>query len=493
LGSVFSCKSPPSVGAVSDEAAETFAAEQGDSQERPGPGQDVPEIFLPGESGAKEEPELDVPPQSPEGEIPEEDPDFLTRAAEPSLNLAEIALPPPVMEQDPPENTGISPQAAPETLERNRLPDPLPPALQKEPLTQALPPAAASPPPQAEQALPPSRPVIPEVPPSRETPPPPLLRPPEREAPRQPSPLPGNSLPEAPALPPGDEEKIVFSRTVRLTAGQLLEIPFRGAGWVYLGELGSRRGIVYDSRRLDPEGQTFVFRAEAAGTYTLKFYRQDFIRDYILNDYVQVIVGEAPENSGLGWFKPPEDRGRVVAEPRWPAIESGLYSRSAGTGETASPETANVPPVQGVQSPGREDPAAAPLPLPGPGGLPERPIPPEGTAPGVSPEASAAPSPLSLEDPDPQEYVRRAQMEYDAGRVGGALSVLDELKARFPVLSDEALWLYGQLLEASSPARDIRRALDCYRRLIQEYPQSPRVSDARRRITYLERYYLNIR
>jgi hypothetical protein len=49
------------------------------------------------------------------------------------------------------------------------------------------------------------------------------------------------------------------------------------------------------------------------------------------------------------------------------------------------------------------------------------------------------------------------------------------------------------LYEASGPTRDIRTALDYYRRIIREYPQSRRYDEARRRIAYLERYYINIR
>jgi outer membrane protein assembly factor BamD (BamD/ComL family) len=73
-----------------------------------------------------------------------------------------------------------------------------------------------------------------------------------------------------------------------------------------------------------------------------------------------------------------------------------------------------------------------------------------------------------------------------------ALSILDQYREIYPVGSDEAWWLYGQLLEANSPSRDVRSALDYYRRLVREYPQSPRFDEARRRIAYLERYYFNI-
>jgi Tfp pilus assembly protein PilF len=90
------------------------------------------------------------------------------------------------------------------------------------------------------------------------------------------------------------------------------------------------------------------------------------------------------------------------------------------------------------------------------------------------------------------EYLRRAREEYDAGRLSPALNMLDQYRTRFPLGSDEALWLYAHIYEAPGASRNIRSALDYYRRLVNEYPQSQRYAEARRRIAYLERYYINI-
>jgi hypothetical protein len=308
-------------------------------------------------------------------------------------------------------------------------------------------------------------------------------------------PAPINPVPDLPARTPPPavpEAELVFSRILRATVGQLAEIPFRGTGWVYLGEIGSRRGLAYDSRRLDPEGQSFIFRCETPGTYVLKFYKQDFIRDYILNDHVQVIVGEAPESSGLGLFNPPIDRGRVIAEPRWPPLDR---EREALAAEIPA-GLEEAPPAAQPAAPSE---AATPSPAPSeaatPGGVPS----PE-TAAGIAPpperggneESPAERTPVLPEQSLPEAYQEKAQEEFDAGRVAGAIAVLDQFRERFPAGSDEAWWLYGQFYEANSPVRDIRLAVDYYRRLIREFPQSPRVPAAQRRIAYLERYYFNI-
>jgi hypothetical protein len=299
------------------------------------------------------------------------------------------------------------------------------------------------------------------------------------------------------------EAEMAFSRTVRATVGQLVVIPFRGTGWVYLGEAAAQRGIVYDSRRLDPEGQNFVFRTEAVGEYALKFYRQDFIRDFILNDYVKVIVGPPPETAGTGWFNPSIDRGRVIAEPRWPTSLAEAEALRADTRPSRSDSpaptepvnppsvpqtgTSSPPPAEPVNPPSAQPPATAPL------------VPPPAQPPATPPTAPLPPStapaqPTLPADPavDLDLYLEKAKEEFNAGRVASAISILDQLRAYYPIEGDEVLWLYGQFYEANSPSRNILTSLEYYRRLMQEYPQSSRYDDARRRVAYLQRYYINI-
>jgi outer membrane protein assembly factor BamD (BamD/ComL family) len=124
----------------------------------------------------------------------------------------------------------------------------------------------------------------------------------------------------------------------------------------------------------------------------------------------------------------------------------------------------------------------------------------EGAAQGVAqlPAAPETPSasdqfPALPQDTLPDEFMRRAREEYDAGRIASAIAILDQFRALYPAGSDEAWWLYAQCYEANSPSRDILMSLEYYRRLVQEFSQSSRSSDARRRIAFLERFYINIR
>ncbi|MDR1636532.1 MAG: hypothetical protein LBR93_04270 [Treponema sp.] len=475
--------------------------------------------------------------------------------------------PPPPVQPPVPATAPEQPPVPPPPPEQ----PPVPAAVQEQPPVPAAAPEqpariSPSPPPfirpAGEAPAPaPARTPVP-LPPAPPAEPPAWTRQNQAESRPSPQPAPASPAEPSPVEPsPAADEGVNFSRIVRATVGQLVEIPFRGTGWVYLGEMGSRQGLAYGSRRLDPEGQSFIFRAEEAGTYGLKFYKQDFVRDYILNDYVQVIVGESPEAAATGWFNPVTDRGRSVAEPRWPTAAEeaeafrnpnaagaegvnparGTQRPAAPPGQapaqgaalSGQPESPAAPPPAGAlvlspapagqraerteapapatQTAGRTDapppqaPAAGPArseDLPGqsevspavpaaPVSVPPEPIPAETPPSGdSSPPAEAASGP---EEDSPDHYLRRAREEFEAGRVAPAIALLDRFRERSPAGSDETWWLYGQFYEANSPSRDIRSSLDYYRRLLREYPQSSRCNDARKRIAYLERYYINIR
>jgi TolA-binding protein len=499
---------------LSEVAAATPVPEETMPLEEPaGPASDLDEIDF-GAAHLEEEP-LPTALLEPEAEQADSTlaqilPPLPAPVSEPATDVFPVSEPVPV------EPAPVTPEATP-VVSVPVLPAPeAPPVLPPVPSASVPPvPPQASPLPAAEPVpAPPAylgpaeeRPPAVVLEPSPVSPLPPATPP----LPPVPPPAPAFSLPEPPSViapvPRPQDEKLVFSRIVRATVGQLVEIPFRGTGWVYLGELGSRRGIVYDSRRLDPEGQSFVFRTEAAGTYALKFYKQDFVRDYILNDHVQVIVGDVPEAAGTGWFNPSLDRGRVTAEPRWPNSleEARRSSQSEQSAAAASlqPEAARETDASTMQPSGSAEPETAAQTGAGvtqPSGT----IAPVSSAPAITDNAAvtanpapepplpAAPPPEIPADSPPEFFLQKAKEAFESGKIASAISLLDQFRERYPSGSDEVYWLYGQFYESNSPSRDILAALDYYRRLVREYPQSGRYNDARRRIAYLERYYINI-
>ncbi|MDR2344117.1 MAG: hypothetical protein LBD86_06275 [Spirochaetaceae bacterium] len=129
-----------------------------------------------------------------------------------------------------------------------------------------------------------------------------------------------DSLPALPARnPPEETERHVtpaLSRTIEAKTREIFEIPFAETGWVYTGENNSKNGISYDSRRMYGDSQVFVFRAEKEGDYTLKFYRQDFLRDYVTNEYVRVIVKDETLRSAVAPLSATVGGAEMPARPQ---------------------------------------------------------------------------------------------------------------------------------------------------------------------------------
>ncbi|MDR2965558.1 MAG: hypothetical protein LBU88_07265 [Treponema sp.] len=444
---------------------------------KPGTTEDLPEEYLTEvdtDTEIYEELLISEEPQPEEEILLGEGPENITDLS-PEI---ELSLSEPEPEQLPPrrvdEQVVVPPPAPPVTPPQQTQVPPTPAPLPEQVIT--------------EQQVPPP-------PPSPVIPPPVQAQPPVRETPPTPTPMQTIIIPQEPEL----SSETIYSRVVRATVGQIIEIPFRGTGWVYLGELASRRGVAYDSRRNDPDGQSFIFRAEEAGTYALKFSRHDFIRDYILNDHVQVIIGEAP-TAGAGWFSPPVDRGRVVAQPRWPSASEEAEILRGGSRPQAGSSAQQQQPSESA-APSAREPSNISEVLRGsePPNLPvyEPPSTPQTASTAQpsttqTPPAQAGETQSTLVQLSPEQLIQRAKESFDAGNAAAAIALLDQYSARFPSGTDELYWLYGQFYEANTPSRNILLSLDYYRRLTGEFPQSIRFNDARRRIAYLERFYINI-
>jgi hypothetical protein len=290
----------------------------------------------------------------------------------------------------------------------------------------------------------------------------PLAEPPRSSAYR----LPEMADPNAPVL---------YSRTAKAVVGQLVEIPFGGSGWVFLGEEKGQVGVSYQSHRFDAEGQTFLFEAETAGVYGLGFYKQDFIRDFLIDDHVKVIIETADASSSSGATR--ISRNPVIVNPRWPtAAQEAVWASGDKVG--AMPPALDPPYSQ---------PSEKPTPVT------------DGKA--ITQEQSAAVSkteslPLAIsgvpESIEPDAYLEQALKVFDANDLVSALGVLDQFRERFPAGNDEAWWLYARIFETNGPTKDVKSSRYYYQRLINEFPLSPHWTDAQNRIKYLDRYYFNI-
>jgi outer membrane protein assembly factor BamD (BamD/ComL family) len=86
-------------------------------------------------------------------------------------------------------------------------------------------------------------------------------------------------------------------------------------------------------------------------------------------------------------------------------------------------------------------------------------------------------------------------MERDQGQVGLGLELALEYASRYPLgrWRDEAEYIAAQFLEADSQFRDLVRARDLYRDVINRYPVGDFAAAAQDRLRYIDRHFFQIR
>jgi hypothetical protein len=275
---------------------------------------------------------------------------------------------------------------------------------------------------------------------------------------------------------PSSEKKPDIARNFPAVVGTRFEIPFQGTGWTYLGEQTLKEGIAYDSRRFDATSLVFLLNPTKAGDYILRFQKQDSLRGLAYEELVGVSVAPKPAAAAAS---------ASVA----PASPSAVPTSASAAPASASAAPASASVVSPSASAAPASPAAAPA---GASALPAG-----ASALPASPAAAAAKSAPPLVDAStlatPEAALLSARSELDAGRVPGALAALDRLIALAPAGTDEAYILYARALEKNGAQKDIKRAYAYYKKLRDEYPESPFWDEASARASYIERRYFDIR
>ncbi len=126
---------------------------------------------------------------------------------------------------------------------------------------------------------------------------------------------------------------------------------------------------------------------------------------------------------------------------------------------------------------------------------------PEGAAAGApvevqSTETIAVPAAAQDQDTSAQlsasELLSQAEAALNSGDAAKALDLLDQFFRISVTELDKGWFLRGQTYEANGPLRNIRRALDAYKTLVDAFPSSPYWRKAQERVTYINRFYFNI-
>lgn len=340
-----------------------------------------------------------------------------------------------------------------------------------------------------------------------------------------------------------EESKIVVvpSRSVEMKNSQYLDIVYPGTGWIYLGEEDGKNSMRYFGRKIGEKNTVFSLRSREEGSTILHFYKNDSLTGKFIDDYLQVDIkgvnkttehAVAPSYAEVVPPKP-ENRAKIAKENAEKntvqtededdsmvktvitPVASGngqkktAASKNSGTSRPASASPAKVPsqkksddsskketPADNdgsktlIQNTKSENMAAA--------AEKNRAYPKSEDSESHETEKqtavkAAGTSIENTENMAADEILDKARESFKNRKYEETLAYLDDFFTKATTKIDEGLWIQGQVFESNSSVRNIKSALDTYETIVRRYPQSINWAKANERITYLRKFYFNIR
>ncbi|MBE6354113.1 hypothetical protein [Treponema sp.] len=312
-----------------------------------------------------------------------------------------------------------------------------------------------------------------------------------------------------------DEEEIsipVPSRSVTIKKNQYLEIKYPGSGWVYLGETDDTSMMRYFGRKRNSGNTSFTLRARDEGTTLLHFYKNDALTDEFIDDYLEVTVSgtdnkesrvtapdyetavpPAPKNRKHNSHNTVSENPEISETVESSSIDITPYGPDETGNKTENTKTASDTSVRNerkndsniatvIQNTDSTDSAVS-------------------TKKSSRTEASEKPDSTSAESKNEiitdglsaDELLEKAQAAFDNGEYEKTLNYLDAFFDKSTEKIDSGLFLQAQTYESNSSVRNLKNALETYETIVRDYPQSINWTKAYERMTYLKRFYFNIR
>lgn len=300
------------------------------------------------------------------------------------------------------------------------------------------------------------------------------------------------------------EEIIIPSRNIKIKNNQFVEINYPGTGWIYLGETERQNNLLFFGRKIQNDNTTFTLKSKKSGTAILHFYKNDSLSGKYIDDYIEVQI----ENESATDNTP-------VVSPEYAKIIPPKPIKTVQKTDEELPK--NI-------SPNEEETKAQYYSTPEP--VEKKPLPKEdfdiqtiiknadnpenyqqknslntnssNTEQNIKDLNSIQNESTSLSQPQItynslDELFDKAKKAFDEKKYEEALLLvrlfLEESSSRI----DEALFLEAQILETKSSVQNIKEAINDYDIIISDWPQSDFWSKAKKRSTYLKRFYIDIR
>ena len=286
----------------------------------------------------------------------------------------------------------------------------------------------------------------------------------------------------------------VPSRTVSLKRGETLIVIYPGSGWIYLGSTSEYNNLTSKGRKLGSTDTTYTLLAKEPGTQLHHFYKTDNLTGNYIDDYLEVTVLDAKGKSSTKITAPSYAE---VIPPRPEQIqknqESAVHS-DENSGNLQNKSDSQVQESTSVQNDSEK--------------LKDESLPNTDSKQNESSYNYDSDDDIEfLEDVDEEEeyeeksapventdeLLEQAKSLYNEKKYTEANTCLSVFFEYASTRRDEALYLQGQIYESESSVKDIKKAVETYKNLIQNYPASPYWDKANKRIIYLNRFYFEAR
>lgn len=263
---------------------------------------------------------------------------------------------------------------------------------------------------------------------------------------------------------------IVPRRSVNAKINQFIDIPYSGRKWIFLGETEATSPPVvrFVNRTFSGDDTLFSVQAKNPGKTVLHFYRQDALENTYIDDYVAV---EVLDEKALGTNE--HVRAAEIAFGQSASAQAAASSPAAAGLSDASKIAEVVPAASrtgsSAVSPGDR--------------MQSESVQNVQSSNGISEKDSAL----------VEQLYAAAQKAFEEKRYNDSLTSLQEYEATAGEDSDKALILRARLYESDSEKRNIKAALEAYEKIVTFFPESVFWDEAKRRSTYLRRFYFDIR
>lgn len=260
------------------------------------------------------------------------------------------------------------------------------------------------------------------------------------------------------------------SRSVELLNGQYLQVSYPGNGWIYIGEEDNTTNMKYYGKKISDNQLIFTLRSQKEGESILHFYKLDNLTDKYIDDllHVNILPSEDKKNDIV-----------IAPEFHYPEIEYVELDLNENTEEQTNIGDLN----ESIETQDKNSDLTTE----------DLDNSEEKSDMTFEPEVEIIHEDTDLSDKSADELLEMAKDAYNNKEYENSLLYLNAFLQIANSKIDEALFLKGQVYEAASNIKDIKKAKESYLQLVNNYKQSPLWNNANKRIIYLDRIYFQIR